>query len=268
MKKRILLVGDIMQHDAQLQSHNTIDPEYEKLAMHHDHDIVIGNLETSIISESFLKGYPQFAAPPQFLQHLSRAGFTHLTLANNHALDWGSLGLMNTIRHIDQTNMKWCGANGRSHIDIDDNIVLHSYTMKSNEDDINSMLSWLNVDALPIAQPNKVNIIYIHGGREYEKDPTYEQQVLSEKLSERGFQFIIWCHSHVVGKIETHNNKSFVVWGMGNYVSWQKNLDRQLGLLLTINIDDTLTGNIEAQQIETTKNDFGVFIHNIYPYKI
>jgi poly-gamma-glutamate synthesis protein (capsule biosynthesis protein) len=63
--------------------------------------LVVGNLEcpaTKIESPVF-KRYI-FRAEPEWLDTLRQHGITHLNLANNHAIDQGREGLMDTRQNI------------------------------------------------------------------------------------------------------------------------------------------------------------------------
>ena len=73
--------------------------------------VVVGNLEcpaTNIkapVQKRFI-----FRAEPEWLTVLRKHGFTHLNLANNHAIDQGRQGLIDTKENIRKTNMTPIGA--------------------------------------------------------------------------------------------------------------------------------------------------------------
>ncbi len=62
-------------------------------------DLSIANFETVTAgSEIGFSGFPRFNSPPEeTLEAIKYAGFDILTTANNHALDQGKEGLINTI---------------------------------------------------------------------------------------------------------------------------------------------------------------------------
>lgn len=64
-------------------------------------DVVVGNLEcpaTKIKAPVFKKYI--FRAEPEWLATMQRHGFTHLNLANNHSIDQGREGLLDTYQNI------------------------------------------------------------------------------------------------------------------------------------------------------------------------
>jgi poly-gamma-glutamate capsule biosynthesis protein CapA/YwtB (metallophosphatase superfamily) len=77
-------------------------------------DVAIGNLET-VIHER--RGYAQAdsggtyaAAPPQVARDLAWAGFTMVAHANNHAFDFGSIGVLETLDHVRQAGLGLAGS--------------------------------------------------------------------------------------------------------------------------------------------------------------
>ena len=75
-------------------------------------DIVIGNLEAPIAvsGEEFTAKKFRFRLSPKAAAALKNAGFTHLTLANNHILDFGEEGLRQTIEALAGQGLAFSGA--------------------------------------------------------------------------------------------------------------------------------------------------------------
>lgn len=77
-------------------------------------DYVIGNLETPIsrkfYSSTFSEGDYQFVAPVEFAKALKDAGVTHVSVVNNHCLDQGFEGLMETILSVQSVGLHAIGA--------------------------------------------------------------------------------------------------------------------------------------------------------------
>ena len=95
----LLFVGDLMQHQAQIDAAQRADGSYdydrcfslvkERISRA---DLAIGNLEVTLAGEPY-RGYPQFSAPDEYLFAIKEAGFDILTTANNHSLDRRRKGL-------------------------------------------------------------------------------------------------------------------------------------------------------------------------------
>ena len=77
-------------------------------------DVAIGNLET-VIHE--FKGHAQansggvyMASPPQIADELKWAGFDMLAHANNHAFDYGAMGVLETLQHAESAGLIIAGS--------------------------------------------------------------------------------------------------------------------------------------------------------------
>lgn len=77
-----------------------------------NYDYLVGNLETPIAGEDL--GYTElsysFNTPIHFLKSLKNSGFNFLTLANNHILDRGKIGMINTIKNLEKVGIEHTGA--------------------------------------------------------------------------------------------------------------------------------------------------------------
>jgi poly-gamma-glutamate capsule biosynthesis protein CapA/YwtB (metallophosphatase superfamily) len=74
-------------------------------------DICIVNLECCISERG--KAVPKtfnFRAPPQAVETLVHIGVDCVLLANNHALDYGVEGLLDTFSHLREAGIGWAGA--------------------------------------------------------------------------------------------------------------------------------------------------------------
>jgi poly-gamma-glutamate synthesis protein (capsule biosynthesis protein) len=77
-------------------------------------DLFVLNLECCISERGSRWPDPHkpffFRAPPDAVQALLRLGVDCVTLANNHALDFGHEALLDTFGHLDSAGIRWVGA--------------------------------------------------------------------------------------------------------------------------------------------------------------
>jgi poly-gamma-glutamate capsule biosynthesis protein CapA/YwtB (metallophosphatase superfamily) len=77
-------------------------------------DLFLLNLECCISERGSRWADPRkpffFRAPPSATQELKRLGVDCVTLANNHALDFGHRALLDTFDHLDAAGIRWVGA--------------------------------------------------------------------------------------------------------------------------------------------------------------
>ncbi|MEI7667894.1 MAG: CapA family protein [Erysipelotrichaceae bacterium] len=83
-------------------------------------DYIVGNLETPIANKEleFSTHKWSFNTPIEFISVLKEARFNLLLTANNHCLDRGEKGLLNTINNLDRIGLKHIGTY-RSRIERD-----------------------------------------------------------------------------------------------------------------------------------------------------
>lgn len=81
-------------------------------------DVVLGNLEGTLSTGGSSKCGPAstncfaFQTPPSYARWLKRAGFTVLNLANNHAFDFGTDGMRQTLAALDRQSLRHTGRPG------------------------------------------------------------------------------------------------------------------------------------------------------------
>jgi hypothetical protein len=82
-------------------------------------DVALGNLEGTLSVGGTSKCGPQstncfaFQTPPGYARWLRRAGFTIMSLANNHAYDYGASGLRQTVTALNAVGLRHTGRPGQ-----------------------------------------------------------------------------------------------------------------------------------------------------------
>ncbi len=74
-------------------------------------DVAYGNMEFSLNDRPDLqRPFYNFRAPVAFRWELARTGINLVSVANNHALDFGPEGLKESLKSLDQSNITYAGA--------------------------------------------------------------------------------------------------------------------------------------------------------------
>jgi poly-gamma-glutamate capsule biosynthesis protein CapA/YwtB (metallophosphatase superfamily) len=112
---RLALAGDTMLGRGVAQELGTRPPQSlvapEIAELTRTADLCVVNLECCIsargepVSKTF-----NFRAPPQAVETLVHLGVDCVTLANNHALDFGIEALLDTFTHLREAGIRWAGA--------------------------------------------------------------------------------------------------------------------------------------------------------------
>lgn len=244
---RLLFVGDLMQHQGQINAARTAKGydystcfEYVKEEINRA-DLAIANLEVTLGGKPY-KGYPAFSAPDEFLTAIHNAGFNVLVTANNHSLDRGSPGLERTIQLIDTLKIPHAG----TYINSEAREKEYPLLLEKNGFRIALLNYTYGTNGIPVTLPNIVNYIdttiiakdietgkalkpdaiiaCMHWGIEYQSLPDKEQKFLADWLLRKGVDHVIGSHPHVVQPIEVRtdsltNDKHLIVYSLGNFIS-------------------------------------------------
>lgn len=114
---KITFLGDMLCEREQISAAKNRSVRYGEIfdqAKHlwADSDYVVANLETPLAGREFDLAYEKmrFNAPMAFGKAIKDSGITHVSIANNHALDRGEEGLVATIRNLDSIGLDYSGA--------------------------------------------------------------------------------------------------------------------------------------------------------------
>ncbi len=204
-------------------------------------DIVIGNLEcpaTKIKEPSFKQFI--FRAEPEWLFTLKRHGITHLNLANNHSVDQGRAGLVDTRENVVSAGMIPIGA-GRTMEEAARPVLLTSsprkvYVLASlqlalenfaylsekpsvSQEDFDTLVE--RVRHLRSSEPDSYIIVTLHWGGEHTLQPVTIQRVRAHQLIDAGADALIGHHTHTLQTIEEYKGKP-IYYSIGNFIFDQR----------------------------------------------
>ena len=220
------------------------------------------NLETAVTSD----GPPQpktyhFRAPATAFTALRDAGINLVTMANNHVLDYGQVGLANTLAAAKAAKFPYVG------IGVNAAAAWAPYvtTIKGVKIAIIGVSqvaelasSWVATDTRP-GEANSIDlprtlaavraakrqasvvIVFMHWGTEGTSCPDPNQLSLARQLSAAGASIIIGAHAH---KLQGSGwlGHTFVAYGMGNFLWWENSYSTTTGVLeLTLHPHAPLT---------------------------
>ncbi|MEN8121242.1 MAG: CapA family protein, partial [Bacteroidota bacterium] len=274
----LLFLGDIMQHDLQIQSAYNYKTKKYDFSSQFKHiqpiikntDVVIGNLEVTFSGKPY-KGYPRFSSPDQLAFDIKNAGIDYLVTANNHIYDYGLKGFYKTLNVLDSAKITHTGVfrnvedkQKRQPMIIEKNgfkIALLNYTYNVNGGVYSSKIL-INFNDKEIIKKdldeisNKgydAIIVFFHWGKEYQREANLEQKEITKLCFENGANMVIGSHPHVIQEMEKYRYKStngkekdvLVAYSLGNYVSnygtWRYS---DGGAMVKMKLQKTATGEI------------------------
>jgi poly-gamma-glutamate capsule biosynthesis protein CapA/YwtB (metallophosphatase superfamily) len=186
-------------------------------------DLLIGNLEGPCVINARLaeEALPELAVygPANRLPELAGAGFSAVTLANNHILDCGPLGLAETLSALDQAGIYHAGAGMNlsealqpAFIPVGDitvGLVAFCYGPPASRSrpGVAPCDFGLMRKALRAARAGADLVIAaLHDGLEYSDVPPSQTRKRLRFLAENGADVVVGHHPHVLQGLEWHNN--------------------------------------------------------------
>jgi poly-gamma-glutamate synthesis protein (capsule biosynthesis protein) len=183
-------------------------------------DLTFGNLECPLAERGtrVVKRY-SFRAHPKTAECLALAGFDLLSLANNHTMDCGRTGLVETMETLHRRGLRWCGA-GETRAHAEAATVLAVKGLKVAFVGFCEFLpegSFLRDDRPTIAFASEagvrpavtaaraqahVVVASFHWGVEYDSRPHPRQVRLARAAVEAGADLVLGHHPHVLQGIE------------------------------------------------------------------
>ncbi|SHK98029.1 CapA family protein [Desulforamulus aeronauticus] len=271
----ITAVGDFLMHMPVIRSAQLADGSYdfkpifsEVKGLLSSSDLTIANLETRLAGKQFgYSGYPVFNCPEDLAYDLKDLGVDVVTTANNHSLDRGWPGIVNTLTHLESAGLSHVGTS-RSPEEANQVLITNvknikvgilNYTENTNgiplpkgkEFAVNLMKAekiYTDIDKLR-SQGAEIIIAYLHFGTEYQRQPNEFQRKLVQELFTRGVDIVFGDHVHVIQPIdfqkvpaESNEKASFVVYSLGNFISNQTWRYSDCGLIVNIVLEKNAGG--------------------------
>ena len=205
---------------------NTWAAGTKKLLM--NSDIVFGNLESPLIKDEEFVDSSSFAGSEKFATTLKDLGFDVVSIANNHILEQGLEGFLNTQSALNEAKVNYVGAfnDKKSNIIVIEKNGLRFGLAAFNaiKDIVNPNLHadlTLNNIVKTIDEMNTLGLDYkllsFHWGNEYINIPSHEQISLAHSVIDYGADVIIGHHPHVIQPIERYKN-GIIIYSLGNFV--------------------------------------------------
>ncbi len=204
-------------------------------------DITVGNMESAMgdIGQPAQKSYT-FRAPPVAAESLAIAGFDIISLANNHAMDYGPEALLQAIDLLGQQGITAIGAgsdsskahqpyilkiNGLSlaflgYVNVPVEVAgfdTQSWTATAD----NPGLAWgepsaIKNDVTQASQLADLVVVILHSGYEYVEAQSLEQLAAARTAIDAGADIVIGHHAHVLQGVEFYKD-GVIVYGLGNF---------------------------------------------------
>lgn len=201
-------------------------------------DYTIGNLETPITEKGTPAANKQFVykSSPEAVTAMKVSGIDLVNLANNHSMDQGEDGLLDTMYTLDKEKMEYVGAGvnadrAYSPVFVERNGVKMAFFGFSRVVPETSWYAGKNKVGLAVMYDSKraveavqaakkeadLVIVIAHWGKEKVDLPVEHQKELAQALVSAGADLIVGGHPHVLQGFEQLNGK-WIAYSMGNFI--------------------------------------------------
>ncbi len=199
-------------------------------------DVAIGNLEGPLteLQVPFVPKQYVFRSPPgPVARALAQAGFDALSLANNHSLDFGLLGLRHTRQALRDAGVAGFGA-GRDSAAARAPVLLERGGKRIGLLGYSNTLpeafwagegrggtafgdeSHVREDVARLAARADIVIVSFHWGREGTRELRPYQTRLARAAVDAGADLVVGHHPHVLQAVETYRG-GLILYSLGNF---------------------------------------------------
>jgi poly-gamma-glutamate synthesis protein (capsule biosynthesis protein) len=229
-------------------------------------DLTVVNLETAVTTRGERETTKAFTfrATPTAFRALKRSGVDVVTMANNHALDYGQVGLADSLAASRTAGLPVVGAG----VDEDAAFAPYVATVKGRRIAVLGATQVLddNLAAAWTAGPGKaglasakdedrltaavraaraaadVVVVDLHWGTELVSCPTTRQRELAARLAGAGADVIVGSHAHVLLGGGWAPGGAYVHYGLGNFVWYARTAQTQATGVLTLTVTGRRVG--------------------------
>ncbi len=196
-------------------------------------DYVVANLEsplTNVVSPTRAVRWINIKASPAQAAALPAAGIDLVSLANNHATDYGRQALTDTIASLKAVGVAYTGVGGArvatinglrvaflgytciapSGPDLRLNVLPCDYDLKASTERLQGDIAAAKGQAGAV-------VVLIHWGNEYTSLPLDYQRKLAAVMAEAGATLVVGAHPHQVQSMERIGS-TLVAYSLGNFI--------------------------------------------------
>ena len=202
----------------------------------HGFDLTVGNLECVVSSQ----GQPvpnkqyHFRADPRGFTRLNDAGFSIVSLANNHSGDFGRGAFIDMLAQLPAHGITPLGG-GATLAAAHQPVIrtIRSTTVgflaycEIGPDSFAATRAtpghaWLDpalmhADIVSVRPHVDYLVVFMHWGIEYQRVQTGHQQAIARLAVEAGADFVVGSHPHVIQPFEIYQGRP-IVYSLGNFV--------------------------------------------------
>ena len=238
----LAFAGDVMFSDAYLEAYDQsgisaiADDEMLKAMQEADLFILNEEFPFSLRGEPMADKQFTFRTDPKYVQIFKELGTDIVTLANNHALDYGRDAFCDTLETLDKAGIKRIGGG----YNIAEAAAPAVYTVNGlslaifGATRVSPSAGWYagteQAGLLQTYDPSRLNaaireakqsydyvIVFVHWGIEKNETPEEYQRTLAKGYIDAGADLVVGAHPHVLQGFEYYKGVP-IIYSLGNYL--------------------------------------------------
>lgn len=235
-------------------------------------DILLGNLEGPVSDQGAdIGNLYSFRMSPAVLPVLKKVGFDILTVANNHAGDWGLAAFVDSLKRLAASEFSYVGG-GLNKAEAEKLVIIEKNGLRVGFLGFSDVgPKWLeateqgagilNVDDATFAEiiaraakQSDALVVTIHFGEEYQKVHNDRQEKLAKTALEAGAMAVIGHHPHVIQDDEQTSNQ-YIAYSLGNFVFDQNfSAETMAGLALKLKLSKDGVVGVEKLPVKINES--------------
>lgn len=276
----IIFTGDVLlarNIEQLVRSRGNTYPFLHVQSIFSDAKTVIGNFESAILKNHIATpAYVMtFSTDAQLLPLLPEAGFTHMSLANNHSYDYGEDTFINTVTELAAHQVLPFGNPRNASTSLTTTFASGDFTiglLALNQVFMNMDWEAITQALHQLSEKSDYQVAYVHWGDEYVLKHNAVQEEIAHKLIDSGIDAVVGHHPHVTQDIQIYNGAP-IFYSLGNFLFDQYfSVDVQQGLVVRFTLTATSSqfdlipvsseGTL-SQPHRMTEPDLGLFLKNL-----
>ena len=238
----LAFAGDVMFSDAYLEAYDQsgisaiADDEMLKAMQEADLFILNEEFPFSLRGEPMADKQFTFRTDPKYVQIFKELGTDIVTLANNHAMDYGRDAFCDTLETLDKAGIKRIGGG----YNIAESAAPAVYTINGlsiaifGATRVSPSADWYagteQAGLLQTYDPSRLNaaireakqsydyvIVFVHWGIEKNETPEEYQRTLAKRYIDAGADLVVGAHPHVLQGFEYYKGVP-IIYSLGNYL--------------------------------------------------
>lgn len=231
-------VGDIMLAGSGAKTYKKLGYDYPFTATKEElkkGDIAIANLESPIArsGKTFTAKRFHYLSAPQTATALANAGFSVVTLANNHMMDFGASALTETRQYLDRSGISCTGGGDSLAIARRPAVIsvrgmkvaflAYSFTFPDafyatahRPGTAPGCARYIREDIAMARKTTDYVVVSFHWGAENTNAPKPYQVAAAHRAIDAGADLVLGHHPHVLQGIERYKN-GVIFYSLGNF---------------------------------------------------